>query len=100
MDISHGKLGKIKGTELTFKNLACVHTVVSLSPNIYGGGFNLVRDFQHFGMCDQQRLKHACTYTQTDQNLCISLEYLMSVKLVTEDNLEFLSLKGGCTGLS
>ena len=50
MDISHGKLGKIKGTELTFKNLACVHTVVSLSPNIYGGGFNLVRDFQHFGI--------------------------------------------------
>ena len=24
----------------------------------------------------------------------------MTVKLLTEDNLEFLSLKGGCTGLS
>ena len=34
MDISHGKLGSIKGTELTFKNLACVHTVVSLRPFI------------------------------------------------------------------
>ena len=25
-------LGKIKGIELTFENLACVHTVVSLRP--------------------------------------------------------------------
>ena len=51
-------------------------------------------------MCDQQRLKHACTYAQTDENLCLSLEYLMSIKLLTEHNLEFLSLKGGCTGSS
>ena len=42
----------------------------------------------------------ACTYAQSDQNLCQSLEYSMSVKLPTEHNLEFLSLKGGCTGLS
>ena len=32
-----------------------------------------------------------------DQNLCLSLEYSMSVKLVTEHHLEFLTLKGGCT---
>ena len=30
--------------------------------------------------------------------LCKSLEYSMSVKLLTEHHLEFLSLKGGCTG--
>ena len=35
-----------------------------------------------------------------DQSLCLSLEYSMSVKLLTEHHLEFLSLKGGCTGLS
>ena len=29
-----------------------------------------------------------------------SLEYSMTVKLLTEQHLEFLSLKGGCTGLS
>ena len=29
-----------------------------------------------------------------------SLQYSMSVKLLTEHNLECLSLKGGCTGLS
>ena len=29
-----------------------------------------------------------------------SLEYSMSVKLLTEHRLEFLSLKGGCTGSS
>ena len=38
------------------------------------------------------------TYVQTDQSLCMSLEYSMNVKLFTEQYLEFLSLKGGCTG--
>ena len=51
-------------------------------------------------MCDQQRLRSACTYTQSDQSLCLSLEYSMTVKLLTEDNLESLSFKGGCTGSS
>ena len=37
-------------------------------------------------------------YAQSDQSLCLSLEYSMSVKLLTEYHLEFLSLKGGCTG--
>ena len=44
-------------------------------------------------MCDQQRLRPA-----SDQSLCWSLEYSMTVKLLTEHHLEFLSLKGGCTG--
>ena len=51
-------------------------------------------------MCDQQRLRSACAYAQSDQSLCKSLEYSMIVKLVTEQHLEFLSLKGGCTGSS
>ena len=38
--------------------------------------------------------------TQSDQSHCQSLEYSMSVKLLTEQNLEFISLKGGCTGSS
>ena len=37
---------------------------------------------------------------QTDQSLCWSLEYSMTVKLLTEQTLEFLSLTRGCTGLS
>ena len=49
-------------------------------------------------MCDQQSLRPACAYAQSDQSLCLSLEYSMSVKLLTEHRLEFLSLKGGCTG--
>ena len=48
-------------------------------------------------MCDQQRLRSACAYTQSDQSLCSSLEYSMSVKLLTEHLSEVLSLKGGCT---
>ena len=31
---------------------------------------------------------------------CLSLEYSMSVKLLTEHHLEFLSFKEGCTGSS
>ena len=34
-------------------------------------------------MCDQQRLRPACAYAQSDQSLCRSLEYSMSVKLLT-----------------
>ena len=51
-------------------------------------------------MCDQQRLRSACSYSQSDQNLCKSLEYSMNVQLLAEQHLEFLSLKGGCTGWS
>ena len=32
----------------------------------------------------------------SDQNLCLSLEYSLTVKLLTEHHLKFLSLKGGC----
>ena len=56
--------------------------------------------FQQCGMCDQQRLRSACAYAQSDQSLCLSLEYSTSVRLLTEHHLEFLSLKGGCTGSS
>ena len=51
-------------------------------------------------MCDQQRLRPACAYEQSDQSLYLPLEYSMSVKLLTEHHLEFPSLKGGCTGPS
>ena len=57
-------------------------------------------DFQQSGMCDQQRLRPACAYAQTDQRLCLSLTYSVNVKLLTDLYLEFLSLKGGCTGSS
>ena len=65
---------------------------------------NIIRattwDFQQCGMCDQQSRRSACAYTQSDQSLCLSLEYTTSVKLLTEHHLEFLSLKGGYTGSS
>ena len=51
-------------------------------------------------MCDQQSLRSACAYAQSDQSLCLSLEYSMTVKLLTEHHLELLSLKGGCTDSS
>ena len=51
-------------------------------------------------MCDQQRLRTACVYAQSDQSLCWSLEYFISVKLLTIHHLEFLSLKGGGTDSS
>ena len=51
-------------------------------------------------MCDQQSLRSACAYAQSDQNLCLSLAYSMIVKLLAEHHLELLSLKGGCIGSS
>ena len=51
-------------------------------------------------MCYQQRLRPDCAYAQSNQSLCLSLEYSLSVKLLTEHHLEFLSLIGGCTGSS
>ena len=47
-----------------------------------------------------QRLRSVCAYAQSDQSFCLSLEHSMTVKLLTEHYLEFLSLKGGCTGSS
>ena len=57
-------------------------------------------DLQQCGMCDQQSLRSACAYAQSDQSLGLSLEYSVTVKLLTEHHLEFLSFKGSCTGLS
>ena len=37
---------------------------------------------------------------QSDHSLCLSLEFTMTVKLLADQHLEFLSLKGGSTGLS
>ena len=51
-------------------------------------------------MCEQHRLRPACAYAQSDQSLCKSLGYSMSVKLLTKHHLELLSLKGGCPGSS
>ena len=43
-------------------------------------------------------VRTAKAYAQSDQSLCWSLEYSMTVKLLTEHHLEFLSLTGGCKG--
>ena len=47
-------------------------------------------------MCNQQRLRSACAYAQSNQSLSQSFEYSLIVKLLTEHQLEFLSLTGGC----
>ena len=78
----------------------------SVSSSVFSevGKQNTIRamtwDFQQCGKCDQQRLRPACAYAQSDQSLCSLLEYSMSVKLRTGHRLEFLSLIGGCTGSS
>ena len=51
-------------------------------------------------MCNQQRLRPACAYAQSDQSLCLSLEYSMTRRLLPIHHLKSLSLKGGCTGSS
>ena len=51
-------------------------------------------------MWDQQSFRSACASAQSDQSLCLSLEYSMTSRLLTEQHLEFLSLTGGYTGSS
>ena len=45
-------------------------------------------------------LRPACAYAQTDQSLCWSLKHSMTVELLTEPHLRFLSSKGDCKGSS
>ena len=40
-------------------------------------------------MCDRLKLRPGCAYAQSDQSLCLSLEYSMSVNLLTGHHLEF-----------
>ena len=58
-------------------------------------------DFQQCGnhrpICDQQMLRPACAYAQSDQSFCLLLEYPMTLRLLIEYYLEFLSWKGGYT---
>ena len=51
-------------------------------------------------VCATSSLRSACAYSQSDLSLCLSLDYFMIVKLLTEQHSEFLSLTGGCTGSS
>ena len=44
-------------------------------------------------MCDQQSLRSACAYAQSDQSLCYSFEYSVNIKLLTEHQLA--KLKNG-----
>ena len=92
------------------KTVQCLHTRkinLWLMPNTnltitkeHSNIWAMAWDFQQCGICDKQGLRSACAYTQSDQSLCLSLEYSISSKLLTEQYLEFLSLKGGCKGWS
>ena len=37
---------------------------------------------------------------QSDQSLCLSLEYSSTLRLLTDYHLDFLGFKGGCSGSS
>ena len=56
--------------------------------------------FPTSSICNQQSLRPAGAFAQSDQSLCLSLDYSMSVKILTEHHLELLSLKGGSTDSS
>ena len=51
--------------------------------------------------CATSKDRPACALAQSDQSLCFSLDYSMTVKLLAEQHLEFLtvSFTGGCTTL-
>ena len=49
-------------------------------------------------MCDQQGLRSACAYAQSGQSLCLSIEFSVTVGLLTGHRLGFLCLGGGGRG--
>ena len=108
MQFIESTLNHFKSQFYQLKYICTVNYMVQICKNAQAWGHKIAHyiiwaaawDFQQCGMCDQQRLRSACTYTQPDQNLCWSLEYSMSVKLLIKNHLKFLSLKGCCTGLS
>ena len=67
---------------------------------LYISAMNMSHDmgFPTMWYVRQQRLRPACAYAQSGQSLCKSPEHSVTVKLLTEQYLGFLSLKGGCTG--
>ena len=79
---------------LMYHNFWLINPILNLhngdSLNIWASAW----DFQQCDMSDQQRLRPACAYAQSDQSICLSLEYSMTVKLPTAHHLEFLSFKG------
>ena len=79
-----------------FKLIFFLYNIYNHANHIWASAW----DFQQCGICDQQSLRSACAYVQSDQSPCLSLEYFMIAKLLTEHHLEFLRLKGGCTGWS
>ena len=104
-----------KGIAILFKSLMCKldlrcdisdilkHIHLNIHKRNIKSKVQMSRDmiyFQQCGMCDQQRLRSACAYTQSDQSLCLSLDYSVNVKLLTAYDLECLSVKRGCTGSS
>ena len=70
-----------------------MHVVVKWPCNLAIGALNHYLRFPTMWYVDQQTLRSACAYAQSDQSLCLSLECSMNVKLLTEHHLEFLSLK-------
>ena len=63
--------------------------------------FEPVHEISNNVVCATSKVSYQPSHTRSfDQSLCLSLEYPMIVKLLTEHHLRFLSLKVGCTGSS
>ena len=61
---------------------------------------NLEPSLQNFEPRHEISNNVVCTTANAQTSLLIRLEYSMNVKLLTEQHLESLSSKGGCTGSS
>ena len=62
--------------------------------------YELQHEISNNVVCATSKASDQPAHAQSDQSLCLPLEYSLNVKLLTEHDLEFLSLKGGCTGSS
>ena len=73
-----------------------------LQSNALNNTIHLIYELQHqiFNNVACATSKDSDKPAQSAQSPCLSLEYSLTVKLLTEHDFEFLCLEGGCTGSS
>ena len=68
--------------------------------NSFGNNNEPVHEISNNVVCATSKASDQPAHTRSLIKDCLSLEYSMIVKLLTEHHLEFLSLKWGCRGSS
>ena len=72
--------------------------ICSIYSSAFHTRFELRHEIYNKVVCATSKASDQPAHVQSDRSLCLLLEYSLTLKLLTKHHLEFLSLKGGCTG--